>query len=112
MRFAVLLLVLLLAAVAACGSTTTTTHPPAATSPAPAAGSPSAAAGSPSAAPSPLPSGEAGAICSDVSAEIIAGDGAESGIQGAMAIYHISQAQVIAAVAASCPQLSQDMPTS
>jgi hypothetical protein len=93
-----------LAAVSACGGSTSSTTTT------PAAGSPSAAAGSPSAAPSPLPSGEAGAICSDISVEIIAGDGALSGIQGAEAIYHISEAQVIAAVAASCPQLSKDMP--
>jgi hypothetical protein len=92
------------AALAACGGNASTSAAP--------AGSPSAAAGSPSAAPSPLPSGEAGAICNDISVEIIAGDGAQSGIQGAMAIYHVSEAQVIAAVAASCPQLSKDMPAS
>lgn len=94
-----------LAAIAGCGGSASTT--------APAAGSPSAAAaaaGSPSAAPSPVPSGEAGAICADIGAEIIAGDGAASGVQGAMAVYHISEAQVIAAVAASCPDLSKDMP--
>jgi hypothetical protein len=96
------------AALAACGGNASTSS---STSAAP-AGSSSAAAGSPSAAPSPLPSGEAGAICNDISVEIIAGDGAQSGIQGAMAIYHVSEAQVIAAVAASCPQLSKDMPAS
>ncbi len=104
-------LILLALTLAACGGNASTSSSTAG-SPSAAAGSPSAAAGSPSAAPSPLPSGEAGAICSDISAEIVAGDGAESGIQGAMAVEHVTEAQVIAAVAASCPQLSKDMPAS
>jgi hypothetical protein len=103
-----LIILAALAAVSACGGSTSSTTTT------PAAGSPSAAAGSPSAdlgaAPSPLPSDEAGAICAGIGAEIIAGDGAASGVVAEENLYHVSQAQVIAAVAASCPDLSKDMP--
>ena len=97
-------LIVLALALAACGSS-----PASSPSGSPSAGSPSAAAaGSPSAvAPSPLPSGEESAICSDVAAEVIAGDADPAG--GAESVYHVSAAQVLQAVNAKCPNLAQDV---
>jgi hypothetical protein len=81
-----------------------------------AAGPPSATgiaanpAGSPSAVASPLPAGEEGAICADLSATLIT-DG-QPDVQGVQSIYHISEAQVMQAVKDKCPSLSQDMSAS
>jgi hypothetical protein len=102
-------------ALAACGSTASPSSsavgsPSTAGSPSAAAGSPSGAVGSPSAAVSPLPAGEEGAICADLSATLIT-DG-QPDVQGVQSIYHISEAQVIQAVKDKCPSLSQDMPAS
>jgi len=100
-----------LAAVSACGSSPASSAVPAGT-PSAAIGSPSADLGGSSSADlgtAPLPSGVTdGAICSDVGVEVIAGDADPAG--GAEAVYHISQAQVIAAVAQGCPDLSKDLP--
>jgi DNA uptake protein ComE-like DNA-binding protein len=107
-----LLALAVLAMVTGCGSSNSANGTPSADagSPSAAAGSPSAAAGSPSAPVAALPAGvSAGAVCADVSAEIIAYGAEPQALQGAEAIYHINQAQVMTALNENCPKIGQMM---
>jgi hypothetical protein len=98
--------VLVLAALAGCSSGPSASHSP----------SPTAAVATTAAAPtptvSPLDATTQRAICNGLDATLITGgqSGVQNGIQGEESIDHVSQAQVIQAVQAQCPNLSQYMP--
>ena len=99
-------LILLALTLAACGGNASTSSSTTG-SPSAAAGSPSAAAGSPSAAPSPLDATTQREICTDLEAVVITGGTASA--QPEEALYHITYAQVQAAVQAQCPTVSNKL---